>query len=125
MLIPWGAVRALVVAVVIALPLLKVVRSDKKLTWTTAILLGSWLTAIAVILLGDVPSRLLYYFDEQHSALSERFSFLQWWEGDVGGNPGYQLVADVVANSVQGMFFVMLAAGAYFWGEKHRREGKF
>lgn len=125
MLIPWGAVRALVVAVVIALPLVRVVRSDKKLTWTTAVLLGSWLTAIAVILLGDVPSRLLYYFDEQHSALAERFSFLQWWEGDVGGNPGYQLVADVVANSVQGMFFVMLAAGAYFWGEKHRREGKF
>ena len=33
--------------------------------------------------------------------------------------------ADIVANSVQGMFFVAIAAGAYFWGEKHRKEGKF
>jgi RsiW-degrading membrane proteinase PrsW (M82 family) len=124
-MIPYGALRALIVAVALAFPLIFVVRSNKKLTWTTAILLGSWLVAITVVLLGDVPSRILYWFDAQHAPLAERFTFLQFWESDIGGNPGYQLVADIVANTVQGIFFVIIAAAAYFWGEKHRKEGKF
>lgn len=124
-LVPWGAVRAFLVAVVIALPLVGVARSNKKLTWTTATLLGGWLTAVTVILLGDVPSRILYWFDQTHADLAERFGFLQWWEGIVGGNPGYQIVADIIANTVQGVFFVIIAALAYFWGERHRKAGKF
>jgi hypothetical protein len=124
-MIPYGVLRALVIGIALALPLGLVVRSTRKLTWTTAILLGSWLVAITVVLLGDVPSRILYWFDAQHAPLAERFTFLQFWESDIGGNPGYQLVADIVANTVQGVFFVVICAGAYFWGEKHRKEGKF
>ena len=127
MLLPLGVFRALIVAFVLAAPLVIVWRNKKnrKLTWTTAVLLGSWLTAVTVVLIGDVPSRILYWFDEVHAPLAERFSFLQWWENDLGGNPGYQVVADIVANTVQGMFFIAICAGAYFWGEKHRKEGKF
>lgn len=124
-MVPFGALRALLVALILAAPLIFVVRSKRKLTWTTATLLGMWLTAIVVILLGDVPSRVLYWFDEQHASLAERFTFLAFWENDLGGNPGYQLIADIVANTVQGVFFVIIAASAYFWGEKHRKEGKF
>jgi hypothetical protein len=124
---PLGVLRALIVAIVLAAPLVPVLRRNKdtKLTWTTAILLGSWLTAITVVLIADVPSRILYWFDEVHAPLAEQFPILEFWEGDLGGNPGYQVVADIVANTVQGMFFVAIAAGAYFWGEKHRKEGKF
>lgn len=124
-MLPYGALRALVVAAVLAFPLIFVVRSNRKLTWTTAILLGSWLVAITVVLIGDVPSRILYWFDEQHAPLAEKFTFLRFWEEDLGGNPGYQVIADVVANTVQGVFFVLIVAGAYFWGERHRKEGKF
>lgn len=124
-MVPWGAITYFVVALVLALPLVKVVRSGKKLTWTTATLLGGWLVAVTVILLGDVPSQLLYWFDQNHSTLAERYSWLQWWENVVGGNPGYQLVADIVANTVQGIFFVIIAALAYFWGERHRKAGRF
>ena len=126
-MLPLGVFRALIVAFVLAAPLVIVWRNKKnrQLTWTTAVLLGSWLTAVAVVLIGDVPSRILYWFDEVHAPLAERFSFLQWWENDFGGNPGYQVIADIVANTVQGIFFVAICAGAYFWGEKHRKEGKF
>lgn len=124
-MVPYGVIRALVVGIVLALPLVFVVRSNRRLTWTTAILLGSWLVAITVVLLGDVPSRILYWFDEQHAPLAERFAFLRFWEEDLGGNPGYQVVADIVANTVQGTLFVLICAGAYFWGERHRKEGKF
>ncbi len=124
-MVPWSALIALAVALALALPLVRVARSERKLTWTTATLLGGWLTAITVILLGDIPSRLLYWFDQNHATLAERFAWLRWWENVVGGNPGYQLVADVVANTVQGVFFVIIAALAYFWGERHRKAGRF
>jgi hypothetical protein len=124
-MIPDGVLRALVVAIVLALPLRFVLKSNRKLTWTTAILLGSWLIAITIILIGEVPSRILYYFDSNHAGLAERFPVLRFWEGDLGGNPGYQVVADIVANTAQGIFFVIICAGAYFWGERHRKEGKF
>jgi hypothetical protein len=126
---PISTLRALGVAVALTIPLVPLVRRahdrGEKLTWVKAILLGSWLTAITVILIGEVPSRILYYFDQVHAPLAEKFHFLAFWEKDLGGNPGYQLVADIVANSVQGIFFVAICAAAYFWGERHRKEGKF
>jgi hypothetical protein len=126
MLIPWEVIRAFLVGVALLLPLPAVLRAkDRKLTWTSAILLGSWLIAITIVLIGEVPSRVLYWFDRVHAPLAEQFTFLGFWEKDLGGNPGYQVVADIVANSVQGLFFVLIAAGAYFWGERHRKEGKF
>ena len=126
-LLPWGVIRALVVALVLAAPLPLVWRRSKTqtITWAGAIIVASWLTAVTVVLIGDVPSRLLYWFDQVHAPLAERFSWLAWWENDFGGNPGYQVVADIVANSVQGIFFVAICAGAYFWGERHRKEGRF
>ncbi len=126
-LFPWSVVRALVVAVVLCLPLPYVLRRAKneKITWVQSILVGSWLLAISIILIGDVPSRLLYWFDSTHALISAKLKFMQWQEKPFGGNPGYQLIADIVANTVQGIFFMIIAAGAYFWGERHRKEGKF
>lgn len=126
---PYGALRAMVVAIALIVPLVPVVRRahDKniKLTWASAVLLGAWLTAITVVLIGDVPSRILYWFDEVHAPLAEKFTFLKFWENDLGGNPGYQVIADIVANTIQGIFFVAICAAAYFWGERHRKEGRF
>ena len=126
-LIPWSTIRAILVAVAVAAPLPYVWRksSEKRLTWTTAVIVGSWLFAITIILVGDIPSRLLYWFDANHTALADKFHFLRWWEKNLGGNPGYQLVADIVANSIQGVFFVAICVGTYFWGEKHRKAGRF
>jgi hypothetical protein len=126
---PFGVVRALIVAVALIAPLVPIVRraheKDTKLSWAAAVLLGSWLTAITIVLIADVPSRILYWFDEVHAPLAEKFTFLGFWEKDLGGNPGYQVVADIVANTVQGMFFVAICAATYFWGERHKKEGKF
>jgi hypothetical protein len=124
---PWPVVRALLVAVALILPLPAVLRrKDQKLTWATAILLGAWLFAITIVLVGDVPSRILYWFDSTHADLAARYHFLGFMEKPLEGTiPGYQVVADIVANTVQGTFFLIIAAGAYFWGERHRKEGKF
>jgi hypothetical protein len=123
------------VAVAMIILLIGVVRRaskrNQKLTWASAVVLGSWLLAITTVLIGDVPSRILYWFDANHATLAERYHFaktplLSWFENaNVGGNPGYQIVADIIANSAQGIFFVVICAAAYFWGERHRKEGKF
>jgi hypothetical protein len=128
-LFPWSVVRALLVALALALPLPIVLRKSRdrttKITWTEAIFLGAWMLAITIVLIGDVPSRILYWFDSTHALISAKWTFMKWQEKQIANNPGYQLIADIVANTVQGVFFVAIAAGAYFWGEKHRREGKF
>ena len=100
-------------------------RNGEKLTWTQAVVVGAWLLAISIVLIGDVPSRILYWFDSTHALVSAKLKFMQWQEKPFGGNPGYQLIADIVANTVQGIFFVLIAAGAYFWGERHKKEGRF
>jgi hypothetical protein len=128
---PYGTLRALIVAIALIIPLGVVVKrgheKGTKLTWATSILMAAWLTAIAVVLIGDVPSRILYWFDQVHAPLSEKFPILEpvFENQNFGGNPGYQVVADIVANTVQGIFFVAITAAAYFWGERHRKEGKF
>src|SRR5882672_1844313 len=124
---PWQVVRALLVAAALILPLPAVLRrKDEKLTWAKAVLLGAWLFAITIVLIADAPSRILYWFDSTHALLSARYHFLGFMEKPLEGTiPGYQIVADIVANTVQGIFFMAIAAGAYFWGEKHRKEGKF
>ncbi len=124
---PWSVVRALLVGLAIALPLPWVLRRSRteKLTWTKAILLGAWMLAGSIVLIGDVPSRILYWFDSTHAAISAHLHFMAWEEKPLANNPGYQLIADIVANSVQGIFFVLICAGVYFWGEKHKKEGRF
>jgi len=125
---PWPVVRALLVAVALILPLPAVLRrKDEQLTWAKAILLGTWLFAITSVLISDVPSRILYYFDSTHTQLSEQFPILgKVMERQLLGTiPGYQVVADIIANTAQGMAVFVIAAAAYFWGEKHRKEGRF
>lgn len=128
-LFPWSVIRAFLVALALIIPLLIVLKRahdrDEKLTWTKAVLLGSWLLAISIVLIGDVPSRILYWFDSTHALFSAKLHFMQFQEKPIANNPGYQLIADIVANSVQGVFFVIIAAATYFWGERHRKEGKF
>jgi hypothetical protein len=122
---PDGVLRALLVGAAMAIPIPFLWRSKKRLTWATAVMVGIYLTGLAIVLLGDVHSRILYWFDQEHTPLAERFTFLAFWEEDLGGNPGYQVVADIVSNTVAGIFFIAFCAGAYFWGEKQKREGRF
>ena len=71
-LVPWSVIRAILVAVAIAAPVPVLWRrsSEKRLTWTTAIIVGAWLFALTIVLVGDIPSRLLYWFDANHTALA-------------------------------------------------------
>lgn len=117
-----GIIATTIVALLLAVPLVAAMRSERKLTWTTAVLVGSLLATVSLLLVADVPSRVLYYFDAEHEALGAKLpgALGEWVAGD-----NYVILRDIIANTVQGIFAVAIIVAAYFWGEKHRREGRF
>ena len=109
--------------VLISLPLWRIARSDRRLTWTTAILMGMWLTVISMLLIAEIPSRMLYWFDSEHVTVAQRIPIAplaNFMEGD-----NYFILRDIVVNTVQGGFFVALCVAAYLWGERQRKAGRF
>ena len=125
-----GMVIMLVVGVVLSIPLLRVARRERRLTWTEAIILGTWLTFVALIFIADVPSRMLYWFDANHEGTVTRLPFLTpIMDGSVQllglEVQKYVIVRDIVVNTVQGIFFVIIVALTYKWGERHRSAGSF
>ncbi len=115
-------VATTVVALLLAIPVLWAIRSDRTLTWTTAVLLGTLVSTVGLLLVADVPSRILYWFDAEHETLGARLPGVL---GEIMAGDNYVVIRDVVANTVQGIFAVIIIAAVYFWGERHRREGRF
>ena len=105
----------------LSVPLLWIARSDRRLTWTQAVLLGTYLTVIVTLLIAEIPSRFLYWFDAEHTNIADRFPIT---EAIMRGDQ-YIIVRDIVVNTVQGLFFVVILALAYVWGERQRRAGRF
>ena len=91
------------------------------MSWARAIVLGLLLYVVAIILLGQVPSVIIYKVDEYVATLIEWSAKLPLVP-DEGLNPKQiQIVRDIVANGVQmGILTVMLVV-AYFWQESKRK----
>lgn len=91
------------------------------MSWTKALILGFLIWVLAIILLGQLPSWIIYKADQDVATLIE-------WSKKIPGvaasglNPDQILIIrDIVANTVQmGAFFAMLFV-AYKWQEKKRK----
>lgn len=105
----------------LCLPLIRISKSTKRLTWTNAVWLALLLYGITTILIAEMPSRFLYWFDAEHVNLSEKFPII----APVMLGDQYFIVRDIVVNSVQGFFFVAICVATYMWGEKQRKAGRF
>lgn len=110
-----------VLSLVISIPLWKVARSENRLTWASAVALATWLVVIAILLIAEIPSRMLNWFDAEHSNLAERYAILK----PLLGGEQYLIVRDVIVNTVQGIFFVAIVLAAYLWGQRQRKTGRF
>lgn len=91
------------------------------MSWTRAIVLGFLIYAAGIILLGQVPSVIIYKADEYVSTLIEWSARLPL-VGEEGLNPvQIRIVRDIVANGVQMGLLVVMLVVAYIWQERKRK----
>jgi Na+/H+ antiporter NhaC len=99
--------------------------TDAPMTWTRAILLGLLVYIVAILLLGQAPSWIIYKFDQEVATLIDWSKKVPGVDKELGLNTTQiKIVRDIVANAVQNNFLIMMLAGAYFWQKsKAKRTG--
>jgi hypothetical protein len=98
--------------------------TDAPMTWTRAIVLGTFLFVLATFTLGQAPSLIIYKFDQYVAEIIEFSTKIPGVNPDGLNAKQVSIVRDVVANAVQNMFLVAFLAGAYFWQKsKQKRTG--
>jgi hypothetical protein len=98
--------------------------TDRPMTWTRAIVLGLIIWAMAILLLGQVPSVIIYKADQEVAAIIE-FSKKIPGVNEAGLNTTQiQIIRDIVANAVQMGFLTAMLVFAYYWQKfKQKRTG--
>ncbi len=107
--------------------------TDRPMTWTRAILIGLGIWIAAILLLGQVPSWIIYKMDQEVSGIVELSTKVPG-VGKIcsslgsGGPPSegcnptqIAIVRDLVANGVQMGILAAMLVGAYIWQEKKRK----
>jgi hypothetical protein len=98
--------------------------TDKPMTWTRAIVLGTIIWVVLILLTGQIPSWIIYKFDAEISGLIDLSKKIPG-VGEEGLNTvQIKIVRDVIANTVQMGALVAMLVVAYFWQKsKQRRTG--
>ena len=98
--------------------------TDRPMTWTRAILLGLAIWVFSILALGQLPSVIIYKFDQY---IAEIIDFSKKIPGvnDAGLNTiQVKIIRDIVANAVQMNILIGMLVFAYFWQKaKIRRTG--
>ena len=98
--------------------------TDREMTWTKAVLLGFVIWVLSIVLLGQLPSVIIYKFDQY---IAEIINFTKTIPGvnKEGLNTiQIKMIRDVVANAVQMGILTVMLGGAYFWQKaKQKRTG--
>ena len=99
--------------------------TDAPMTWTRAILIGLGLYVLAILLLGQAPSWIIYWFDQEVATLIDWSKKIPGVNQEEGFNTTQiKIVRDIVANAVQNTFLIAMLAAAYFWQKsKAKRTG--
>jgi hypothetical protein len=98
--------------------------TDKPMTWTRAIVLGTIIWIIAIVLTGQLPSWIIYKADAEIAALIDFSKNIPGVNQEGLNTVQIKIVRDIVANTVQMGALVAMLVVAYFWQKsKQRRTG--
>jgi hypothetical protein len=99
--------------------------TDRPMTWTRAIILGTVIWVFVILTTGQLPSYIIYYFDQKVATIIELSTNIPGVP-DAGLNPKQIAIArDIVANTVQMGFLFAMLVFAYFWQKsKQKRLGQ-
>ena len=95
--------------------------TDRPMTWTKAIILGTLIWILAIILLGQIPSVIIYKFDQY---IAEIINFTKKIPrvNEAGLNTiQVKMIRDIIANAVQMNFLIAMLVVAYKWQESKRK----
>ena len=98
--------------------------TDKPMSWTRAIILGLIIWVVAIILLGQIPSVIIYKFDQYIAEIIDFTKKIPGVNPDGLNTIQIKMIRDVVANAVQMGILTGMLAAAYFWQKaKQKRTG--
>jgi hypothetical protein len=98
--------------------------TDRPMSWTRAIVLGTIIWIIAIALMGQAPSYIIYYMDQTIASIIDLTTKIPG-VNEEGLNPKQiAIVRDIIANTVQMGALVAMLVIAYFWQKsKQKRTG--
>jgi hypothetical protein len=98
--------------------------TDRPMSWTRAIVYGTIIWVIAILVLGQVPSVIIYKADQYVAELIEFSKGLPGVSQNGLSTAGIKIIRDLVANAVQTGALIVMLATAYFWQQgKRKRTG--
>ena len=98
--------------------------TDRPMTWTRAIILGLIIWAVAIMLLGQLPSVIIYQSDTRIAEIIELTKKIPGVNEEGLNTTQIAIVRDIVANAVQNGILVGMLVFAYFWQRsKQKRTG--
>jgi hypothetical protein len=95
--------------------------TDRPMTWTRAILLGTLIWVLAIVLLGQLPSYIIYWSDQNIDKVIEWTTYVPGVSDQGLNTTQIAMVRDIVANSVQMGILVVMLLAAYIWQERKRK----
>lgn len=95
--------------------------TDKPMTWTRAIILGFFIWILAILLLGQLPSVIIYKADQYVGDLIDFSKDIPGVHKEGLNTTQIRIVRDLVANGVQMTILVAMLIVAYVWQEKKRK----
>ena len=95
--------------------------TDREMTWTRAIVMGTIIWIVGIIFLAQIPSVIIYKADQYVAELIEFTTKIPVVNEEGLNTTQIRLVRDLVANGVQMTLLVVMLVGAYIWQEKKRK----
>ena len=95
--------------------------TDKPMSWTRAIILGLIIWVVAIILLGQIPSVIIYKFDQYIAEIIDFSKKIPGVNPDGLNTIQIKMIRDLIANAVQVNFLIAMLVVAYKWQESKRK----
>ena len=95
--------------------------TDTPMTWTRAIILGLVIWVISIILLGQIPSVIIYKFDQYIAEIIDFTKKIPGVNDDGLNTIQIKMIRDIIANAVQMNFLIAMLVVAYKWQESKRK----
>ena len=95
--------------------------TDRPMTWTRAILLGFLIWVLLILLVGQLPSVIIYKFDQYIAQIIDFTKKLPGVNKAGLNTVQIKMIRDIVANAVQMNILVVFLVVMYKWQEAKRK----